>query len=212
MDSKFSVFDYETRFQQTLDTIRSVHDHVPDVKILLIDNSTVPIPDDKVEILKKLVTHYVSISEHSTSRHLNSLGLRSHSEIYTMVVAMAAIKEMGMIGTRIFKLSGRYVLTDKFNIKDYDNPELKNKYVFLTRIQSWIRENLRCLNARLFSFDSSLYTEFVELLPKLMDTLVTSKFDIEHAYMMNIDPESLVEWDVIGLKGNIAPTGDPIDE
>jgi hypothetical protein len=117
---------------------------------------------------------------------------------------------------RIFKLSGRYVVTDKFDITQFDNTNTQNKYVFKRRESSWIPPAdtgvNHLLQTRLYSFTPSLFNETIALFKAIIDNMLTvynqqKYIDVEHSMAKFIPEGKLVEIERVGLMGNIAPNG-----
>jgi hypothetical protein len=124
-----------------------------------------------------------------------------------MMVALNVIEENNILSDRIFKLNGRYKLMDEFNIIDYENIELKDKYVFKKKGNSWMGEGKYVFDTRLWSFDYSLLKETKEMLPKVMDLLLSKSFDLENAYYQLLDLDKVVEFDKVHVVGQIASDG-----
>jgi hypothetical protein len=127
----------------------------------------------------------------------------------------AMMKEVAK-ASRIFKLSGRYQVTDKFDIAKFDNAETKDKYVFKKAQPSWINPADTGVNTllqtRLWSFTPSLLVDTISMYNKIIETMVglfnqNKYIDNEHAMAKFIPKDKLVELDIVGLQGNIAPNG-----
>jgi hypothetical protein len=117
---------------------------------------------------------------------------------------------------RIFKLSGRYAVTDKFDISQFDNADTQDKYVFKQAQPSWIPNKDtgvdRLLQTRLYSFTPSLFADtivlFKEIINNMFATFNQQKYiDVEHSMAKYIPRDRLVELETVGLQGNIAPNG-----
>jgi hypothetical protein len=117
---------------------------------------------------------------------------------------------------RIFKLSGRYIVTDKFDIKNFDNADTKDKYVFKRRQASWIPSTDTgvdfLLQTRLYSFAPSMLEETTSLFQKVIENMFATYnqqkyIDVEHSMAKFIPADKLVEVETVGLQGNIAPNG-----
>jgi hypothetical protein len=117
---------------------------------------------------------------------------------------------------RIFKLSGRYLLTDKFDITKFDNEDTKDKYVFKKAQAAWIPQaetgtNI-LLQTRLWSFTPSLLVDTAVLFKTILDNMFATfnqqkYIDVEHSMGKYIPKDQLVELESVGLQGNIAPNG-----
>ena len=125
------------------------------------------------------------------------------------------MKEVSKAG-RIFKLSGRYQVTDKFDIKKFDSDTTKDKYVFKRAQPSWINPADTGVNTllqtRLWSFTPSLLADTIGMYNKIIETMMglfnkNKYIDNEHAMAKFIPKDKLVELDIVGLQGNIAPNG-----
>ena len=117
---------------------------------------------------------------------------------------------------RIFKLSGRYQVTDKFDITKFDNTNTKDKYVFKKAQPSWISQQdtgvTTLLQTRLWSFTPSLFLATIDLYKNILETMIrlvneNKYIDNEHAMSKFIPKDRLVELEIVGLQGNIAPNG-----
>lgn len=228
--SNYGIYTPEQRIQQTLDTARSARQYLPDATIILVDNSKVDVQnDDSAEFNELLdtVDYYIDNSDDPDIQYFHNnvqnydVG-KNAMEALGIAKALAHIKsdtelfDIVKNSNRIFKLSGRYVLTDKFDIKQHDNKTTKRKYVFKKRQPSWIPQADTgvdyLLQTRLYSFDSALFDDtlalFAVTIQNMFDTFNRQKYiDVEHSMAKFIPKEHLVELDVVGLQGNIAPNG-----
>lgn len=228
--SNYGIYTPEQRIQQTLDTVKSARKYIPGATIILIDNSKTDVQqDDSAEFneLIDLVDYYIDNSDDADIQHF-------HNNVTNYDIGKNAMEALGLYkalnyvantpelmdvfskSNRIFKLSGRYVLTDKFDIEAFDNKNTKDKYVFKKRQASWIPSADtgvdHLLQTRLYSFTPSLFmntvTLFNELIVNMFDTFNKQKYiDVEHSMAKFIPKDKLVELDTVGLQGNIAPNG-----
>ncbi len=229
--TNYGIYDTKQRIQQTLDTVKSARKYIPDCTIILIDNSTTAIAQDDSAELNELidsVDYYIDNSDDKDIQHFHNnitnydIGKNSMECIgmYKALsyIASSDIEMMNAIvdSTRIFKLSGRYQVTDKFDITKFDNDATVDKYVFKKAQPSWIAEAdtgvTTLLQTRLWSFTPSLFADTIKLfqsiLQNMFDTINLGKYiDVEHSMAKFIPADKLVELDTVGLKGNIAPNG-----
>jgi hypothetical protein len=139
--------------------------------------------------------------------------------MYKSLAYMASNPEIMNIITgasRIFKLSGRYQVTDKFDITKFDNETTADKYVFKRAQPSWIDPQhtgvTKMLQTRLWSFTPSLFVDtinlFNDIFRNMFAVINTGRYiDVEHSMAKFIPADKLVEIDTVGLIGNIAPNG-----
>lgn len=228
--SNYGIYTAEQRIQQTLDTAKSAKERIPDAVIILIDNSKVDVQnDDSAEFneLIDLVDYYIDNSDDADIKHFHA-NVSNYDIGKNSMEALGIIKALNYIKTdedmmkevngaaRIFKLSGRYVVNEKFDIKNFDNAETKDKYVFKKRQASWIPQTDTgvdyLLQTRLYSFTPSLFDQTVELFQKIIENMFITfnqqkYIDVEHSMAKFVPADQLVELDIVGLQGNIAPNG-----
>ena len=228
--TNYGIYDANQRIQQTLDTVKSAKQYIPECTIVLIDNSTVAVQnDDSAELneLIDLVDYYIDNSDDKDIQHFHNnitnydIGKNSMECVgmYKALAYMSSNLEMMEIITnssRIFKLSGRYQLTDKFDITKFDNETTVDKYVFKRAQASWINSAdtgvTTMLQTRLWSFTPSLFADTIQLfqniLQNMFNTFNQGKYiDVEHSMAKFIPANKLFELDTVGLQGNIAPNG-----
>lgn len=228
--SNYGIYSPQERIAQTLATARSARQFIPNATIILIDNSKVDVQnDDSVEFneLIDLVDYYIDNSDDPDIQHFHNnvtnydIG-KNCMECLGMFKALSYISSDAELMTkvtessRIFKLSGRYVITDKFDITKFDNDDTKDKYVFKRAQPSWINPEdtgvTSLLQTRLWSFTPSLFLDtgnlFQKIIGNMFDMLNRQKYiDVEHSMSKFIPKDKLVELDTVGLQGNIAPNG-----
>lgn len=228
--SNYGIYTAEQRIRQTLDTAKSAKERISGAVIILIDNSKVDVQnDDSPEFneLIDLVDYYIDNSDDADIKHFHA-NVSNYDIGKNSMEALGIIKALNYIKTdedmmkevnsaaRIFKLSGRYIVNDKFDIKNFDNAETKDKYVFKRRQASWIPQTDTgvdyLLQTRLYSFTPSLFDQTVELFQKIIENMFATfnqqkYIDVEHSMAKFVPAEQLVELDVVGLQGNIAPNG-----
>jgi len=117
---------------------------------------------------------------------------------------------------RIFKVSGRYTLTDKFNTKDYENDIVGDKYVVSKRMLSQFAHGITGVDQqymlRVYSFGGNRIREFILLLEDMIAHMqdrvnAGGYIDIEHLWYKFLPRDAIVEFDRTGVKGLVAPNG-----
>lgn len=113
----------QTRYEQTLKTIQTIRDKVPDVFIVLIECSD--ISQEMTDTLCSKVDHFVQAYTNEPVRKVCIDGsAKGHGETVQSLLAIEAIKTLTFPIRRIFKISGRYYLNhffdlDKFSLTEY---------------------------------------------------------------------------------------------
>ncbi len=228
--TNYGIYNTEQRIQQTLATALSARKYIPDVTIILIDNSKVDVQNDQsaeFEALLDAVDYYIDNSDDPDIQHFhnnvqnydigkNSMECLGMLKALTHISTDPELMEVINSSNRIFKLSGRYEVTDKFDISQFDNADTQDKYVFKQAQPSWIPDKDtgvdRLLQTRLYSFTPSLFADtivmFKEIINNMFATFNQQKYiDIEHSMAKYIPQDQLVELETVGLQGNIAPNG-----
>ena len=228
--TNYGIYDTKQRIQQTLDTVKSARKYIPDCTVILIDNSTTAIAqDDSAELneLIDMVDYYIDNSDDKDIQHFhnnitnydigkNSMECIGMYKALAYMSSNAEIMDIITSSSRIFKLSGRYQVTDKFDITKFDNAATADKYVFKKAQPSWIAEAdtgvTTLLQTRLWSFTPSLFVDTIQLFQNILQNMfatinVGKYIDVEHSMSKFIPADKLVEVNTVGLIGNIAPNG-----
>lgn len=233
--SNYGIYKPTERIQQTLDTVKSARKYIPDPVIILIDNSKVDVQNDTSPEMSELidsVDYYIDNSDDADIKYFhenvdnydigkNSMECLGMFKALTYMANDSEIMEKVKNSTRIFKLSGRYVITDKFDMAKFDNANTKDKYVFKKAQFSWIPEAdtgvNHLLQTRLWSFTPGLLTATIDLFKDIINNMFAvfnqqKYIDVEHSMAKFIPKDKLVELETVGLKGNIAPNGVAIED
>jgi len=228
--SNYGIYTPEQRAEQTLETVKSARKYLPDATLILVDNSKVDVQNDNSDVFNELldtVDYYIDNSDDKDIQYFhnnvqnydvgkNAMEALGIAKALTHIKTDPELFEIIKNSSRIFKLSGRYILTDKFDIDQHDNENTVRKYVFKKRQASWIPQEDtgvdHLLQTRLYSFDSSLFDDtlalFAVLIQNMFDTFNKQKYiDVEHSMAKFVPKDYLVEIDTVGLQGNIAPNG-----
>lgn len=228
--SNYGIYTPQQRIEQTLATAKSARQYIPNATIILIDNSKVDVQTDESDELNELidlVDYYIDNSDDPDIQHFHN-NVENYDIGKNCMECLGMFKALNYISTnpeimtkvsessRIFKLSGRYIVTDKFDISKFDNEQTESKYVFKKSQPSWINPQdtgvTSLLQTRLWSFTPSLYMDTVNLFHKIItnmfEVINQQKYiDVEHSMAKFIPVDKLVELDTVGLQGNIAPNG-----
>ena len=228
--SNYGIYKPAERIAQTLETAKSAKQYIPGAVVILVDNSKVDVQNDtsaEFEELIDLVDYYIDNSDDDDIKYF-------HNNVSNYDIGKNAMEALGMLkalnyiasdsdimnevsaSARIFKLSGRYQVTDKFDITKFDNADTKGKYVFKKSQPSWINPADTGVNTllqtRLWSFTPDLFEDTVKLYQNIIGTMIplfnSGKYiDNEHAMAKFIPKDKLGELETVGLQGNIAPNG-----
>jgi hypothetical protein len=209
------VFKDDERFSQTVASLKSIREKVPEAIILFADVSVRPVSQLEKETLASLSNYYLDLSEEPNTRYCAINGLKSHGENCLLFATIATLKQdiglskMLSSVNRIFKFSARSELEDSFNIKDYDNTF--GKFVFKKRIPTWTGDVKfgadHLLITRMWSMCPSLIDTYLSVIQENLKLLSNGIADTEHAHFVNIPKQYLTEFDKIHCWGWLAGNG-----
>lgn len=222
--------DVEKRLLETMETIDSIKTHCPGSKIVLLEGS--PKELDKPyrnEILKKCSLYVSSYQDEMIQRLHNSAKgnmqlVKTPSELHLL---MGFLNKQNFIAPidRVFKISGRYRLNNKFNYFDHaikDNLVIKQKEPAVTYFDRETGQSLPKLTD--YQYKTRLYSFCGSMVPYMADKynkMFVSSFklyssgqftDIEHLMYYHLKENSVRQIPVLGLSGNSAENGELIEE
>lgn len=225
-EDDLSAFKSEERFQQTLDTIQSIKDKVPDAYILIYEGSETSI---KQEYKDKFIEQSDLFLEFGNDPYMKSLyeNLHRDPDKFTFVKSMLECRCLELVlehmmehnifndVTRVFKLSGRYQLNEYFDINDYKTRFLTNKYVMkyydyeerfenIENIYSLLYGCKGSIVTGLWSFDRFLFNDIFSVLQRSFQYMeraiqMTAGIDIEHSFYHFIDRDKILNVPILGL-------------
>lgn len=206
--------DPQKRFFETIETIASIRRADKNSYIILIDNSTVRMSPNDEKILEDIVDNYLYVGDRKQCIEYNKNGVRSAGEAFILLIAFDLIKiTITREVNRIFKVSGRYKLTDGFDISEYNEDQYKGKYCFKAREITERHPDGNCFfHTRLWSFCYSLLDDAILLIRNSMRTVLEQEMHIEKAIFMHINRNILIEKDVIHCEGTLALWDEKISE
>lgn len=231
-EDKFSAYDEEQRFNQTLETIECIRKKVPESYIVLFECSSKPIDEKQKDILKEKSDLFLEFYDEPVLKQIYE-NLEKRPELITygkslletrgLLNALYVIKQHNLFSDsqRVFKLTGRYLLNDDFDIQDYQSKFLEGKYIvkkydyLLEEGESFNESNLENVYAYLYgakgmmitglwSFDRVLFNEALGSLEKAfvyMEKMIqfTAGTDVEHSLYRFIDKKNIISVPNLGL-------------
>lgn len=228
--SNYGIYTAQQRIEQTLETAKSAKKYIPNASLILIDNSKVDVANEdgaEWNELLDLCDYYIDNSEDEDIQYYhenvtnydvgkNSMECLGMFKALTYMMGDQEMMELLTSSSRIYKLSGRYQVTDKFNVDAFDNKDTEGKYVFKQAQPSWINPEHTGVNTllqtRLYSFPPSLLMNTLQLFQQILKNMFElyqkqQYIDVEHSMSKFIPKDKLVEIETVGLQGNIAPNG-----
>lgn len=242
-EDKFSAYNEKQRFEQTLETIECIRKKVSNSYVVLFECSSKSINEKLKDILKEKVDLLLDFSNDSMIKQIYE-NLEARPELITygkslletkgLIITLNIIKEHNLFSDsqRVFKLTGRYLLNDDFNIQDYQSKFFEGKYII--KSYEYSRQEVDKFNNKdldnsyaylygsngmmitgLWSFDRFLFTNTIETLEKAfiyMEKMIqyTSGIDIEHSLYRYMNKKNIINIPNLGLtmvKGMLGENG-----
>jgi hypothetical protein len=231
-EEKFSAYDEEQRFEQTLKTIECIREKVPNSYVVLFECSSKPIDEKQKEVLKEKADLFLEFYNEPILKQIYE-NLESRPELITygkslletrgLLNTLYAIKKHNLFSDsqRVFKLTGRYLLNEYFDIKDYETKFLEEKYVIkkydylpqeaenfdekeLENVYAYLYGAKGMMVTGLWSFDRMLFNEIVESLEKAfvyMEKMIqyTAGTDVEHSLYRFLNKKNVISIPNLGL-------------
>jgi len=214
--NQLSVYDDEKRFEQTIETIESIDKYCPSNEKFMFDASPNAPKTEYFDELNKLKVNILYCGQEPAVKHFSDRGARSVAECISFGIFLDWYKENKVESKRIYKISGRYKVNDNFVL---DHPLYKDSFVFSTALDSWMPKNKqiesgveKLYRLRFWHMDASCLETFHNKMKDIFNDCAKYNIDVEHSYYKNLHKEKVFEVDKIGVCGNIAPTGEYIDE
>jgi hypothetical protein len=190
-----SVFSAEQRLEQTLRSIESVRAKVPEALIVLLENSALSARE--ASVLREAADWFVSFAQDARAVEVRDGPFKGAGELCMLLWIQDIVRHFDY--EKIFKLSGRYWLTDRFCLQDFPC----DKFGFLMRDGAF--------STRLYSVPKSLEAAYRQQLEK---TFVAAQkgATIEALIMHGVPQDKIHLLEHLGVCGYIGPTGELIDE
>jgi hypothetical protein len=232
--TNYSKTSPEERLKETLDTLHSIRQYAPGSKAILVEGGK-PLPQHVKDRLKDFDDIFdfsdhpvIQMTQSDAQLAVDNVGhsVKSGGEAYLL---KEALKKIDGEYDRIFKLSGRYRLTERFNIQDHMH---KDKFVFLTKAITHKTEMIDSSGKRMvtkssvdfspwryettfYSFDNHMKAQmiFEYVFNSLVEVYSEGNYiDIETSTYLTINKDDVIEVPVIGLTGTLGMYDGSIDK
>ncbi len=117
-----SIYSKDERLSQTINTINSIRNKIPNSYIILFDNSEMD--NNEYDLLYNHVEQFINITDNSElNYYTNEYEYKAFAEIFQMIKLYDVFlkKIDSRMINNIFKITGRYILNEHFNYNNYDN-------------------------------------------------------------------------------------------
>ena len=224
------VFSAEERLNQTIDTLKSITAKIPDAQIIVSDSGAeAALSENESLLIGPHLTGLINYNDDKTLQQIYKLYGKNFDIVKNFTEMIVTCKTLDFILAkqpqmlngidRVFKLSGRYLLSDSFNIENFNK---SNKYIFCKRRLSQFPPQttgglIYQLMSRLWSWDAkntslvlSRYNLMIEEFTSSLD--INQYKDIEHLLLKYFDGPNLLELPTIGVEGKLGPNGNVVKD
>jgi hypothetical protein len=227
INSKFGAFSPAQRLQQTLDSVASVRQYCPGADVCLVEMTGVPIPEEQVQIINEHVDYFFDCTrEPAVIDIYNSTDnwdiVKNTTEVMCFTNTLTTMIETGVLKDydRVFKMSGRYLLTENFDPTFYET--VADRIVVLERKHSQFPPEVTGgkqfqYMSRLWSWPSTATEQVVDAYNEGFVAMAIryaegGYFDIEHMLFAYLPKDLVTEIPRVGLRGLLGPNGVAIED
>lgn len=197
-----SVFNREERFEQTKQTIKSIKERISNYKILIVECTD--FIEEERNLFFKECDYVLNLWERN-DLHSNFFGKsRSLGEGTMTIEAIKYLQDKKIKFNNLFKISGRYWLSERFNYNNYNNNKL---------ICHKIKNNIDNIDTWLYKMPYSFVNTWKEFLlnnKKLMINCIGYEV-LFGLFLKYINYNEVVFYEIMGCKG-INAAGSIIDK
>ena len=228
LHTKHGIFSAEQRLSQTILTLESIKDKIPNARILIIESSAeASITEDETKTLEPLVEGILNFNPDQQVQEIYQTGgdnwdiVKNITEltVYGKALDFIVRQQPQILDdvSRVFKLSGRYILNNDFDLQKHLAPEAQDKYIFATRrisqFPAIVTDGLtHQFFSRLWSWPvqktALVFFRYNVMLEHAIGLLGQKKYgDIEHLLFKYFSGPYVKELTTIGVEGQIGPNG-----
>jgi hypothetical protein len=191
-----SIYSLEERFIQTKNTINSLKEKIPDIKIIFIECSEIPLEYEKY--IKENVDYFVNYyKDQEVTNNVFSIS-KALGEGTLTIKGIELILKENIKFKNFFKISGRFYLNNNFDYSLFDNDFVnysenntrlyKLNYIQTFKFYEYLQTNE--VNKKFYNCEGyeNIFNEFIEVL---------------------LDKRKI---EILGLEGNISVDGYKINE
>jgi len=225
--TKFGVYKHEERLQQTIDTCKSIRERCGDkVDILVLDGGEGRPNEEDQKLLGPHIDLVYFFGDSDNIKQLHQINSQDIVKNMIEIIMTGSFLNM-MVNEnwsekydRVFKLSGRYKLTDDFDYDTHatDIGSIIIRGPFTSQFKPEITGGVTLqYMSRLWSFDSCLIPAISAVYQNMFNHMNQrlsegGYIDIEHLLYHHLNRDLVKNISRIGVEGNIAPNGAGVRE
>lgn len=199
-----SIYNPDERFNQTVETINSINNKIPNPTFIIIECSELNESHEKY--FKSVTNHFINLYNNNELKQKIYSKSKSLGEGTMTIAAIEYIINNNLLCDNFFKITGRYTLTDNFN---YDN------FVNKKNVCKTINNNLNNIVTSLYKLNPQYLSKFLSFLKNKQSEMIKCiGYEVLFAsFIKYIDNNYIntIFLNTIGIKGNIAVDGSLYD-
>ena len=197
-----SVYSHSERFEQTKKTIESIREKIPNSKIFLVECSN--LTEDMSKYLVEKSDYFLNLYEDEKIRN-NTTGLsKSLGEGTMTICAINYIKYNNIEYDNLFKITGRYWLSNNFNYNNFNNSDIQIHYI------NEDRDNTCTSLYKLHKTNVEGFMNFLNRNIHLMNQCIG--YEVLFAmFLKESKPNNIIHLNKIGVNGYISVSHDFAD-
>jgi len=197
-----SVYSHEERFEQTKKTIQTIREKIPNSKILLVECSN--LTEDISNYLVEKSDFFLNLYNDKTIRN-NTSGLSKALGEGTMTIcAINYIKQNNIEYDNLFKITGRYWLSENFIYNNFNNHDIVINYIYGDRDNT---------STSLYKLHKINVEDFMNFLNRNIHLMIQCiGYEVLFAiFLKEPKPNNIIHLNKIGVNGYISVSHDFID-
>lgn len=222
INSKFGVYSPRERLDQTLNTIATIKERVPDALVVVMEVCGTPINDLQANQIKDVCHVFIDCSNDEDVQALydndNWDVVKNGTEIMCFARILGILQQENLLDgiDRVHKISGRYLLNDDFKLDLYDQEDIKDRIVIGPTHPSQFPIEVTQVPlqymARLWSWPTAMTEEvkqvYLDSFNFFAERIANGGYvDIEHVLYKFLPLDRVHNEPLLGVEGHIAPNG-----
>lgn len=194
-----SVFSTEQRFEQLKKTIESIKKKIPNNFILVVECSNLI---EKYETyLKKNVHDFINLIDDNESKNKIYGPYKGLGESQQIIKGIEYIKnKYSTINFKsLYKIAGRYWLSDNFNYNSFDNEKI---------IIKKIRNNNNNIFTCFYKIPYEIIDDYIKFWISKESSLTQKGIEVVFSEFVNINNANMIHKNPIGIEGYVSVSGE----
>jgi hypothetical protein len=231
--TRHGKFSAQERLDQTIKTLESIKSKASDARILLIECSAESsVTDEESKKLEPFIEGLLNYHPDNQVQEIYKMAgdnwdvAKNFTElvVYGKALDFIVRQQPQLLNdvSRVFKMSGRYLLNDNFDLSKHLDPVMEEKYIFATRKASQFPAAVtggmtNQLSTRLWSWPTNktalVFFRYNIMIETFIGNLAQQRYvDIEHLAFHYFSGPYLSELPLIGVEGLLGPNGNQVKD